>query len=99
MLMAVYRRVQLTDAHTVTIGDINDITGEINIKCAWKFGVKDLTADIELSIPSGEEFDVNNLNISAKMFNYGVIRCHSNTVLKAGGKLKLCAGSIFRFVR
>jgi len=73
-----------------------------NIKGARYFGVKDLdltSTDPELTIPSGVEVDFIDLSLANKYFNYGVTRCHSNCLLKTGGKLKLCAGSVFKFVR
>ena len=73
-----------------------------NVKGAYRLGVKDLNLtsdDPELAVPSGIEVDLANMNLANKYFNYGVTRCHGNCVLKAGGKLKLCANSIFRFVR
>ena len=73
-----------------------------NVKGAYRLGVKDLNLtsdDPELTVASGIEVDFANMSLANKYFNYGVTRCHGNCVLKAGGKLKLGAGSVFRFVR
>ena len=73
-----------------------------DVKGAYRLGVKDLNLtsdDPELTVPSGIEVDFANVSLANKYFNYGVTRCHGNCVLKAGGKLKLGAGSVFRFVR
>ena len=87
----------LRDKLDTKISDIlNDMKG------AWRLGVKDLDlldADPEITVSSGVEVDFMNMNINNKFFNYGTTRCHGNLLLKAKGKLKLCAGSVFRFVR
>lgn len=73
-----------------------------NVKGAWRLGVKDLTLspdEPELAVPSGTEVDFADISLANKYFNYGVTRCHGNCVLKAGGKLKLGADSVFKFVR
>jgi len=73
-----------------------------DVKGAWRLGVKNLdlsSTDPQISVPSGVEADFADMNLANKYFNYGITRCHGNCVLKAGGKLKLCAGSIFKFVR
>jgi len=73
-----------------------------NVKGAWRLGVKDLTLssnDPEITIPSGMEVDFADMTLENKYFNYGVTRCHGNLRLKAGSKLRLGAGSVFRFVR
>ena len=73
-----------------------------DVKGAWRLGVKDLnlaSTDPELTVPSGVEVDFADMSLANKYFNYGATRCHGNCLLKAGGKLKLGAGSVFRFVR
>jgi len=73
-----------------------------NVKGAYRLGVEDLNLtadDPELAVSSGIEVDFANMNLANKYFNYGVTRCHGNCVLKAGGKLKLGANSVFRLVR
>jgi len=73
-----------------------------NVKGAWRLGVKDLdlaTTDPEITVQSGVEADFKNMSLANKFFNYGVVRCHGNLLLKAGGRVRLCANSVFRFVR
>jgi len=73
-----------------------------NVKGAYRLGVEDLTlasTDPEITVPSGVEADFMNIQLNNKYFNYGTTRCHSVCVLKSGGKLKLGANSVFRFVR
>ena len=50
-------------------------------------------------IPSGMEYAWNNLNVSGKYFNYGVTRIYGTLTIKAGGRVKLGANSILKFVR
>ena len=58
-----------------------------------------LLTDLPVSIASGEEADFLNFTLSNSYYNYGVTRCYGNVSLKAGSKLKICAGSVFRIVR
>lgn len=90
---------------------LNSILGQLetgiseildNVKGAWRLGVKDLdlaTTDPEITVQSGVEADFKNMSLANKFFNYGVVRCHGNLLLKAGGRVRLCANSVFRFVR
>lgn len=67
---------------------------------SFKFLVHDVKVEPdEFTVASGEEFDVKNFTVANKVFDYGVIRCHGNCVITASGKLKICANSVFRFVR
>jgi len=90
-------------AGNLKVADTDLLDAMLNdVKGAWRLGVKDLdlaSTDPELTVPSGVEADFADMSLANKYFNYGVTRCHGNCVLRAGSRLKLCAGSVFRFVR
>ena len=52
-----------------------------------------------VDIPSGEEYAWKDLAVSGKYHNYGVTRIYGSLRLKAGGKVRLGANSVMRFVR